>query len=82
MPGPTPAGTVFEARSVYKGKVYTARTATWMGTVHATAAPRLTGRPGTERSWWRMREPGPGLGGAAGLQAPEVRLLCRPVAKL
>ena len=42
--GPTPAGTVFEARASYRGKVYLARTATWLGTVRAVSPPTLTGR--------------------------------------
>jgi hypothetical protein len=41
--GPTPAGTIFEARASYKSKVYVARSATWLGTVHATSSPRLIG---------------------------------------
>ena len=44
-PGPTPTGTVFKASTTYNGKVYTARTATWLGTVHSTSPPQLTGRP-------------------------------------
>jgi hypothetical protein len=45
-PGPTPAGAVFEAAVTHNGKVYTARTATWLGTVHSTTPPHVTGRPG------------------------------------
>ena len=44
-PGSTPAGTVFEATAIYKGKSYVARTAAWLGTVRATVSPRLAGRP-------------------------------------
>ncbi len=44
-PGPTRAGTVFEATATYKGKSYIARTAPWLGTVRAIASPRLAGRP-------------------------------------
>ena len=45
QPGPTPAGTVFEASVRYRGKSYVTRTATWSGTVHATSLPQLSGMP-------------------------------------
>ncbi len=45
QPGPTPAGTVFQASATYKGKTYVARSGTWLGTVRATVRPRLDGRP-------------------------------------
>ena len=44
-PGSTPAGTVFAATAIYKGRSYVARTASWLGTVRASASPRLTGHP-------------------------------------
>lgn len=45
VPGPEPAGTTFEARAVYGGVTYTARSDLWQGTVAATAPPTLTGTP-------------------------------------
>jgi len=44
-PGPTPAGTVFQATATYEGKTYVARSAPWLGTVRATVPPRLNGHP-------------------------------------
>jgi hypothetical protein len=42
-PGPSPAGTVFQAGAIYRRRTYVARTAPWLGTVHATRRPRLSG---------------------------------------
>ncbi|MGH2870861.1 MAG: hypothetical protein ACRDL5_00150 [Solirubrobacteraceae bacterium] len=41
--GSTPAGTVFEASARYRGRTYVARTAPWLGPVHAATAPQLSG---------------------------------------
>lgn len=41
--GPTPAGTVFQATATYNDHSYTARSATWQGTVRAITPPRLEG---------------------------------------
>jgi hypothetical protein len=48
-PGPSPAGTVFQATATYEGHTYTARTAVWLGQVRAIRRPRLEGRPQTGR---------------------------------
>jgi hypothetical protein len=44
-PGPTPAGTVFQAAATYQGHTYVARTPPWQGTVQATSPPKLNGSP-------------------------------------
>jgi hypothetical protein len=54
-PGPTPVGTVFEATATYKGHVYVARSATWLGTLHSSATPRLSGRARYRASVAAMR---------------------------
>jgi hypothetical protein len=46
-PGPSPAGTVFQATATYEGHTYTARSAVWLGQVRAIHRPRLEGRPQT-----------------------------------
>jgi hypothetical protein len=42
-PGPTPPGTVFQASASFRGRTYVARSAVWLGAVHTTAAPVLSG---------------------------------------
>lgn len=44
-PGPTPAGTVFEATASYNGNTYVARSAVWLGAVQAVTPPTLDGVP-------------------------------------
>jgi hypothetical protein len=44
-PGPTPVGTVFDARVRYRGKTYDRRSATWLGTLHAASRPTISGTP-------------------------------------
>jgi hypothetical protein len=44
-PGPTPAGTVFQASATYQGHTYIARTAPWHGAVYATSPPQVNGSP-------------------------------------
>ena len=44
QPGPTPVGTVFEARATYRGRTYVARTVQWLGALHAVDPPQVTGR--------------------------------------
>jgi len=42
-PGPTPAGTVFQAAATFHARTYTGRSAAWEGPVRAVAPPRLIG---------------------------------------
>lgn len=42
-PGPTEAGTTFEATVTYKGVTYRARSSPWLGRLTATSRPRLEG---------------------------------------
>ncbi|MHB1837755.1 MAG: hypothetical protein ACYCXW_22660 [Solirubrobacteraceae bacterium] len=73
-PGPTPAGTVFEASATYAGRTYSKRTTTWLGEVRTTAPPRLAGvaRYGghltplaaTWSGGWQAAPPAPGVAGA------------------
>jgi hypothetical protein len=44
-PGPTRAGTVFQASAVYMGTTYTGISAVWEGQLHAVRAPTLKGEP-------------------------------------
>lgn len=44
-PGPTPAGTVFQASATYQRHTYVARSPSWQGTVHATSPPHVIGSP-------------------------------------
>lgn len=44
-PGPTLAGTVFEATASYNGTTYVARSAVWLGAVRAVVSPTLDGVP-------------------------------------
>jgi len=42
-PGPTPAGTVFQAAATFHGRTYTGRSTAWDGLARAIALPRLIG---------------------------------------
>lgn len=44
-PGPTPSGTTFEARARYLGADYTVRSPRWLGALHSTRRPTLSGLP-------------------------------------
>jgi hypothetical protein len=71
-PGPTPAGSVFQASATYKGHTYTARTPPWRGTVsersdvrqrraHRTLPRRTTGtltEPGADAARRRSQQIG------------------------
>lgn len=85
-PGPSPAGTVFQAIATYAGHTYTARTAVWLGQVRATRLPQLEGRPRTGRlvmarpALWRggwQPDPAykPQLGAMSGGRQPSLDLL-------
>jgi hypothetical protein len=78
--GPTPAGTVFQARAVYRHHVYVGRTTTWLGTVQAISLPTVTGaarygslvtpRPGRWSGGWKAVAGYRGLGGSSGGRGP------------
>lgn len=86
IPGRTQAGTVFEATAVYRGRTYTARTVAWLGTIHATGLPTVTGsarygsvvapHPGTWAGGWKTeRHPSRASAGQDAGQAPNVNQL-------